>query len=225
MVAVPGAIALGLGILILSYRSAAFVGLGWVLTLGGLVAVVYGVAQVCKVRGVTSVDVICPYCQFTNRLTEKPMADFTCDKCHRSIPIDAGRVMRVWQVRCGYCNELNFYSEKSTGLICESCDHEIPIATDEEVRAKAVVDTFTVHEDTNLYDLFLTGRGMRSEEMLGYLQKLLALNRNQVKQVIEEMPALLLTGIPRKKAELLRSEIIAHGGKAEFRVMAERTPS
>ena len=47
---------------------------------------------------------------------------------------------------------------------------------------------------------------------------MLAMNRNQVKQMLEEAPVVLLTGIPKKKAELLKAQIEMHHGKADTRV-------
>lgn len=222
MVAVPGVIALIIGIIMLIYRSPLFIGLAWVLTVGGAVAVLYGGFEILRMRSVQSVAVPCPYCAYKNKLTETPMVDFTCTGCHRLIPIEEGRVLRVWQVRCGFCNELAYYSEKSTGLICEQCDREIPISVDEETYARKTIDTFTVHEDTNVYDLVLTHKGPKTEEMIAFLQKTLALNRNQVKQLLDEIPVMLLTGIPRKKAELLQSQIRMNGGNADFRVTGSR---
>jgi hypothetical protein len=46
---------------------------------------------------------------------------------------------------------------------------------------------------------------------------MLALNRNHVKQMFDELPVTLLTGIPRMKAELLQAQLATHGGFAEFK--------
>jgi hypothetical protein len=40
---------------------------------------------------------------------------------------------------------------------------------------------------------------------------MLALNRNQVKQLLGDLPAVLLTGITRKKAELLEAQLTSVG--------------
>jgi 4'-phosphopantetheinyl transferase EntD len=44
---------------------------------------------------------------------------------------------------------------------------------------------------------------------------MLALNRNQVKQMLEEVPITLLTGIPRMKAEMLQAQLAAHQAHAQ----------
>ena len=51
--------------------------------------------------------------------------------------------------------------------------------------------------------------------MIPTLQKMLALNRNQIKDIIDRTPAILLQGVPKMKAELLAAEIKAKGGVAE----------
>jgi 4'-phosphopantetheinyl transferase EntD len=43
------------------------------------------------------------------------------------------------------------------------------------------------------------------------------LNRNQVKQMLDELPVTLLTGIPRMKAEFLQAQLTANDAVAEFR--------
>ncbi|MFX9012007.1 hypothetical protein ABTN18_19845, partial [Acinetobacter baumannii] len=58
--------------------------------------------------------------------------------------------------------------------------------------------------------------GPKTEEMIDCLQHMLALNRNQVKQMFDELPVTLLTGIPKKKAELLSAQISSHGGTADI---------
>jgi hypothetical protein len=53
---------------------------------------------------------------------------------------------------------------------------------------------------------------------------MLALNRNQVKQMLEELPVTLLTGIPRRKAEMLKAQLTIHDGIAEMVPIASGEP-
>ncbi|MCU0315352.1 MAG: hypothetical protein MUC92_02035 [Fimbriimonadaceae bacterium] len=217
---VPGVIALIIGIIMVVYtsRGSAFVGLAWVLVVLGVAAIGYGIYIALQARKVADFPIDCPFCDHRNHLTTKPLEDVRCDGCQRLIPILDGVVLKVFQVRCGFCNHLNYYSEKSTGLICESCDREIPIATDEGAEASKALKTYTFRPDDQLYDLVLVAGGAKQEEIITCLQHMLALNRNQVKQILDETPATLLQGIPRKKAELLKAQIEIHDGKAEFKV-------
>ncbi len=80
---------------------------------------------------------------------------------------------------------------------------------------------FAVVDDDDMYELVLTGAGHKEEELIQVLQQMLALNRNQVKQMLEEIPVTLLTGINRRKAELLKAQITVHDGQVEFRKMEE----
>lgn len=222
MAMVPGVLALIIGGIIVAYRSQVFIWLGLLLMVFGLAAIVFGIVQLTKIKKVQTVPVVCPFCGATNELGEAPRKDFTCSGCHRSVPVRDGRVLQVWQVQCGYCGTLNFYSEKSTGLICETCARQIPISVDEDLEAQKRMEHYAFQEDPLPYDLVLTARGTKQEELILHLQKVLALNRNQVKQIIEQVPVVLLTGIPKKKAELLRQELIAHGGRAEVQQTPEQ---
>ncbi len=220
MLLVPGIVLLLIAGVLYFYQSSqggALVGLAVVLGLIGIGLLGYGGYRMTRIRKLESHDVTCPFCNKTNHLTAAPRDDFRCVHCNREVPVENGTILQVFQVRCGYCNTLNYYSEKSTGLICEECDRAIPIATDDENQSKKVFENFTVHDDDKPYDLILV-HAPKNDEMIGCLQQMLALNRNQVKDMLEELPVTLLTGIPKKKADLLCTQIAVHKGKAESSV-------
>lgn len=191
--------------------------LAYVLGLIGIGMGAYGGYRMTRITKIQEFKFECPFCQTNNILTAMPMDDFRCVHCNREVPVVDGNVLAVYQVRCGFCNALNYYSDKSTGLICEECDRAIPIASDEGTHAKKVFENFTIHDDDQPYDLVLLS-APKSEEMISCLQQMLALNRNQVKELLEDLPQTLLTGIPKKKATLLTTQISIHKGKAEASV-------
>ncbi len=217
---VPGVIALAVSIVLFVYNTrysdAGYtVGLQWVLLVLSVPAIWYGVSQLVQMRKIASFDVKCPFCQASNRFTTQPMHDVRCDRCNRDIPIVDGRTLRVFEVRCGFCSTLNWYSEKSTGLICEECDREIPISVSDDREASPAMHAYARHDDTERYNLVLLDPGPKREEIIAVLQKMLALNRNQVKEIMDDVPMTLLHGVPKKKAELMSSEIAACGGRSE----------
>lgn len=214
---VPGLIGLILGAVFVGYKSM-FSGLGWVLILMGLAAIGYGVSQILNMKKIVSFPVQCPFCKHKNHFTVEPHSDVRCEGCQRSIPIMQGRILLVEQVRCGFCNHLNYYSEKSTGLICEQCNRVVPIAHDGETKASATFEHFTIQDDDRPYDLILSGGSASNEDLVSTLQHMLALNRQQVRQMFDELPVTLLTGVPRKKAELLQAQIEMHHGQSEYKV-------
>jgi uncharacterized protein YbaR (Trm112 family) len=236
---VIGVVVFLLGLLLYAYRDAALiviqhkggmlesVGTGFlrtpaiVLMILGALSVLYGLSRAWTVREVPAFPVACPYCEYKNLLTAVPDTDFACTNCHRLIPIADGLPMPVFQVRCGYCNELNYYNAKTEVLICEKCDREIPIAQEEGKPQKHISRGLVVQDDPNLYDLVLVDTGPKTEELIPVLQSMLALNRAQVKQVMDGLPAVLLTGITYKKAQLLQAQLAVHEARAEFDVTAE----
>jgi len=192
------------------------VGLAWTLMIGGLGMFLFSMYCATQVRKVTGYGVKCPYCSAKNVLVEPPNEDFLCASCNRQIPVAEGQVLPVFEVRCGYCNELNFYNAKTEVLICEHCDHEVPITTEDGKAPKHVPKGYAITEDERLYELVLIAQGHKTEELIDTLQHMLALNRGQVKQLLNELPATLLTGITRKKAEMLQAQLTIHDGVAEF---------
>lgn len=214
----------GLGALLLGAVCIYYQGMltlfGYLIATGGVTAMVYAAFCGLQIRKVASFDLICPYCDLRNVLAAAPGQDFSCTGCHRMIHLRDGVVMTVFQVRCGYCNRLNHYVETSDGLICEECDREIPISTASGELSSKAFRTYTQKDDDQLYELLLTGQGHeRCEELISCLQHMLALNRNQVKQMLAEVPVTLLTGIPRKKAEMLAAQLKMHDGQVEFRTV------
>lgn len=190
--------------------------LAWTLMTFGVAMILFSIYCANEVSKVTGYRVKCPYCAAKNVLVEPPDEDFLCISCNRQIPVADGNAMPVFQVRCGYCNELNFYNAKTEVLICEKCDHEVPITQEEGKPTKHVPKGFAVTDDDRLYELVLIAQGNKTEDLINALQHMLALNRGQVKQLLNELPVTLLTGITRKKAEMLQAQLSLHDGAAEF---------
>jgi hypothetical protein len=212
-----GVAMLALAGLLYAYKGDGYtLGLIWVLAIGGGLSLLYGIYAVSQVRKVAKLDFVCSYCNATNHLTSTPTEDFLCTECNRLIPVKDGKVLPVYQVRCGYCNELNYYSDKSEVLLCEKCNHEIPIANFDSPTSKKIPKAFSVQEDSNLYELVLVSPGNKTEEVIEVLQRMLALNRNQVKNILNDVPAVLLTGLTRRKVEALQAQLAVHDAVAEF---------
>jgi ribosomal protein L7/L12 len=198
-----------------------FVPLGVVLLLIGTALILAACYCVFQARKVVGIIVKCPFCSAKNSLLEPPTEDFDCVECHRMVPILDGEVMPVFQVQCGFCKALNWYCDKTEVLICETCDHEIPIAQAEDhISTKSIPKGFALTEDDAMYELVLTDAGVKTEEVIATLQQMLALNRNQVKDLLEQLPSTLLTGINRRKAEMLQAQLSIHGATAAIMALA-----
>lgn len=222
MTGLSGIVALGIATVLFIFRGqGSLLGLATVLAVGGGAGVIYAVYCVFKARKVTGLRYQCVYCKAMQDLAATPEDDFRCTECHRMIPVRDGQVLPVEQVRCGYCNSLNYYSAKTEVLLCENCNHEIPITTESGTITKRIMPGFAVTDDENLYELVLQGVEHQTEEVIGALQQMLALNRNQVKAILDDLPAVLLRGIPRKKAEMLKAQLSVHGAVASFEPIGE----
>ncbi|HWD40710.1 MAG TPA: hypothetical protein VG944_17815 [Fimbriimonas sp.] len=222
--AVGAVFAISVAALLYYYRGSTgmFVPLATIILVIGLGCLGYAAYCALQIRKVKYVFIDCPYCDGGNALTDAPDEDFLCVECHRLIPIVDGKVLPVEQVRCGYCNALNFYSEKTDVLLCESCNHEIPIAHDEgHIQKKHLAIGFAVEEDDRPYELVLLAHGHKTEDLIQALQQMLALNRNQVKDMLANLPVTLLTGIPKRKAEMLKAQLSIHDAAADCRPLSE----
>jgi hypothetical protein len=213
-----------LGVFLIAYRgsSGMFVPLAIILLLIGIPLIAIAIRAIWRVRDVKGVVIICPICNAKNEILEVPTEDFSCEACSRLIPIRDGQVLPVQQVRCGFCNELNYYSDNTDALLCENCNHEIPLAGHEDRPKKAIPKAYMIVDDEQSYELIIVGRGKhKEEELITALQHMLALNRNQVKQMLDELPVTVLTGINRKKAEMLKAQLGIYDAEVELRPMQE----
>jgi hypothetical protein len=216
-----GAAMMAVSFIFLRFRGDGWlVPLGWLLGIFGAALFVVAVYSLFQAKKVTSFDVACPFCEAVNPLLEPPTEDFACVSCNRMIPIQDGEVMEVMQVQCGFCKALNWYCDKTEVLICENCDHEIPISQDDDRPIKTLPKGFALVEDDSLYELVLTEGGIKTEEVISTLQQMLALNRNQVKDILDQLPSTLLTGINRRKAEMLQAQLAIHGATATIQALA-----
>lgn len=212
---IGGLIALAIGIVAFMYMGPGGIGLAAVLGLAGVGLVVYALINMAKIRQVPSLPINCPYCNEKNSFREKPNSDVRCTKCLRMVPITDGRILNVTQVRCGFCNTLNWYSERSVGLICEDCNREIPISTADGSMGHSALGAYAAHDESGTFDLILTSGDPHNENLVSTLQQMLALNRNQVKDILEALPATLLMGVPKRKAEMLAAQLRVHDGGSD----------
>jgi len=205
------------GVLFYFQGEGTLIGLAWVLCVFGVGCLGYAVRRAIEVRHVVTVAYTCPYCEGVTELTEIPKDDYSCLECGRMVPIVDGEIIPVHQVRCGYCGELNYFSDKTEFLICEKCNHEIPIHA-EGSSDKAVPKYYVVTDDDSLYELVLIAFSPgKSEELIDCLQHMLALNRTQVKNILQDLPTTLLTGITRRKAEMLQAQLSVHDAASDAR--------
>jgi hypothetical protein len=217
MAGIAGAIVLAIGLILFIFQGeGTFKILSIMLLVGGGASIIYAIYAGLQTRKVSSYEIVCPYCSSKVSLLSAPDRDVSCRSCLRMIPIVDGKPIRVTQVRCGFCNALNYYSDKTIALLCEECNHEIPVS---RADGQTSHSRFAVVDDDKTYELRLIAFEHATEELIGALQQSLALNRNQVKQMLGDLPCTLLTGIPKRKAEMLSAQFTQYGASCQFTAM------
>jgi len=167
-----------------------------------------------KTTRVPAYPVECPFCHKENILTGPPQSDFACEHCGRRVPIENGRVLEVIAVKCPHCGSMEQVSVKATTAICEQCQREFPIRATGRVPA----DMPLPQDDPTPYELVLLGIDRRHEEQaLQALARFLDLTRTDAKKLLESVPIVLLTNLPRRKAEGYVRELSEQGVQVEAR--------
>jgi len=200
------------------------VGLAYVLAVGGAASICLAFYAVWGIRKVSSFDSLCPYCEEVNTMTSPPEDDFRCVNCNRLIPVRDGKVLAVTPALCEHCGKLNYYSAKTELLLCEECNHRVTMAGHADSGRSIPRSFIPLQEDLSPYELILVDPGHHTEDVARVLQQMLALNRAQVRQLMLDAPIQLLSGITRRKAEVLQAQLAIHDAAAEFRQLPEAVP-
>lgn len=208
-----GLVVLGLSVVMFIYRGDSGLALAIVLGVIAVSLLLFAAVAFFKSRKVGSFKLVCPMCGATNGFEAEPTADVVCSHCHRTIPIENGQVLPLKQVSCGACGESNWYSDKTKSLLCESCGREIAIASGGGNGGA----TYAVQDDARPYELVLIAYEQGHDDLVEALQRALGINRAQVRGLLTELPSVLLTNVPRQKAEILRNELSHYGAALEAR--------
>jgi hypothetical protein len=183
-----------------------------------IVPLFLAISQFSKASKVPRFSARCPYCNGASVFIAPPTEDFTCIECHRKVAVDNGRILSIIEVKCGFCGSLQRFSERTEVALCEECNHEIPLASSETGQMKHLAKGMAVEEDPRHYDLILIAPGGQLDPLLNKLQSILALNRNQVKELLNTLPTTLLTGIPKRKATLLQEQLKEVGAATDVKL-------
>lgn len=206
-----GVLGLFLGWLVVKYGDW-FQHIGWLLVIGGGLALLYALYGYLQTRSIPSFPVTCPYCNQDTEFTAPPARDFACDHCMKLVQIENGKVVDAKQIKCPNCGSMQRISARATTGICEECNREMNISKAQRVVA---VDENAPHE------LVLTGVGRHPDRVIMILESMLSLNRLDVKKLLETLPIVLFTNVTKRKAEMTRFELVEAGAITEIRPLAQ----
>ena len=203
---------LALGGVMFAFRGDSGLPLAIVLLVMGAGSLGYALFSLAQTRKVGSHKLDCPMCGATNGFEAAPTSDVICRQCHRTIPIQGGKILPLRQVSCGACQESNWYSERTKSLLCEACGKEIAIA-----QGGSAAQYATTYDDARPYELVLVAFEHASDDLVEALQRALGTNRAAVRNLLTDLPSVLITNVPRQKAEILRNELSHLGAMVEAR--------
>ena len=209
-------VALFAGGVMFAYRGDSGLPLAIVFLTIGILLLGYALFCVFRSRQVGAYKLQCPMCNAVNSFEAAPNEDVICRDCHRRIPIEGGKILPLQQISCGDCNESNWYSDRTKNLLCESCGREIAIARPDGNSSPM----YAVNDDARPYDLVLIAYEPGHDDLAAALQELLGCNRAQIRSILTDLPSVLLSGVPRQKAEIVRGELMRYGAALETRPAA-----
>jgi ribosomal protein S27E len=209
-----GGVFVVLAAVMFAFRGDSGLPLAVVLALLAIGLLVFAAVALAQSRRVGSYKMACPMCGATNGFEAAPTSDVVCRGCHRTIPIENGKLLSLKQVSCNFCHESNWYSDRTKSLICEACGREILIARPDGSVGAA---QYAVQDDARPYEAVLIAFEHGTDGLIDAIQRALGTNRSQVRDLMTNLPSVLLTNVPRQKAEMLRNELSHHGAAVEAR--------
>lgn len=210
-------VVLGAGAVMFVFRGDSGLPLAIVLLAIGFCLLAYAVFCAVASRRVGSFKLECPMCRASNGFEAMPMDDVVCRGCHRKIPIENGKLLPLKQISCGACHESNWYSDHTKILLCEACGREIAI---NRADGGAMGATYAVQDDARPYELVLIAYEPGHDDLADALQELLGVNRAQIRTLLTELPSVVLSNVPRQKAEMLKKRLSQYGAALEARPLA-----
>lgn len=231
------------------YTQAVLLGIVGILCLGGTfifwkyggmftsLAFIFGLAwlglwgfagwRLYQLRSLESHAITCPFCNQETAFLSSPTSDFTCEHCLKRVPMENGRVLEVVAVKCPHCGSLEQVSARASVAICEQCNREIMITRVARSDVSPLAHAPLAQDDPTPYELLLIHPGKHPEDVIHLLQSLLTLNRPDVKKILDALPTVILTNLPRRKGEGLMRQFTDLGAQVDLRPIdnENRVPS
>lgn len=207
---VPGLIAVAIGAW-LAFGGGMFVALGWILFLGGIAALLYGLIGLAALKRGAGFDLRCPFCHKTTSLTGVPERDVRCAHCDRMVPFENGRVLDISPVTCNSCHTTNYYTPHTKHLTCESCGKEIVFT----VATSSDAPVATAESASGFHRVVLTGFGAHLDDLENYLMEHMRVTKPQVEELLLALPAVVFHGVSLEQAQAHVAAIVEHGGSAD----------
>ena len=189
---------------------------------GALAALVWAVMEglrIKKARGVESVTVNCPYCEFPMQFVQPPTADYDCEACHRRVQYENGHPVPIRQITCAFCKTVHKVSAKAKQYTCDACNRALKLTDDPR---EVVAERSDVLQN---YDVLLTDIGRQKNEVAMALESILVCNLVEARRQMENLPLTIVRNVPERKADAVRRRLRDLGATAVVRPTSDQVPA
>lgn len=180
----------------------------------GIIVALLGVKTMYDARKAPVVTFACPYCDYPMQFPKDPTEDFDCDRCHRRVYFESGKLAPVVEVTCTSCKAVHRVSSMANRFICDKCNRPVNLK-----KKEGEEDTLAPEQTEILqnYDVLLTQVGRKPNEVGMALQDLLVCNLVEARRQMEELPLTVARNVPERKADAIRRRLRELGATAIVR--------
>ncbi len=201
-----------------SMQIAARIGSSVGLLAGGAI---FGLAIVrsLEARKVKGFPFTCPYCDTVSEYTAKPVADFDCEHCNRTVHFLNGEPIPVRTIICQACKTEHRVPANLERYVCDKCNRPLKLVADKKV---AVASNEAIDAMLQNYNVELLGLDKRHEnDVISKIQSLMMLTLPEARRLVEaaspSAPLIVAYDLPQRKADAVRRSLQELGATAAIK--------
>lgn len=161
----------------------------------------------------------CPYCDVVSEYVAKPVADFDCEHCHRTVHFKDGEPIPVRTIICQACKTEHRVPNNLQRYVCDKCNRPLKLAADQKI---ATASNEAADAMLQNYNVELLGAEKRQEgELIAKIQSLMMLTLPEARRLVEaaspSAPLIVAYDLPQRKADAVRRSLQELGGTAAIK--------
>jgi ribosomal protein L7/L12 len=176
--------------------------------------VVAGYLKVKRTVDMPMVSAHCPYCGGATEFPEYPTEDYTCEKCHRRVYFENGKMVEAKDVECTVCKAVHKVAVTAKSYTCDRCNRTLRL--DDPTKGVVATAETTVGQ---AFDVVLTEVGRNTTGVAMALQNVLVCNLPEARRQMQDLPLTIVKGVPERKADAVRSRFRELGATAVVRAV------
>jgi ribosomal protein L7/L12 len=184
---------------------------------GGILAL--AIVRSLEAKRATGFPFPCPYCDVVSEYVAKPVDDFDCEHCNRTVHFVNGAPIPVRTIVCQACKTEHRVPSNLARYVCDKCNRPLKLVADKKV---AIASNEAADAMLQNYNVELLGIDKRHEaELIAKIQSLMMLTLPEARRLVDaanpSSPLIVAYDLPQRKADAVRRSLQELGGTAAIK--------